>query len=104
MFQKLRQHRAVEVPQKGLKKCLDYREPPRVCRGNPRAWFQKFYQDRGGILVLAGSNVWRRGMGLTLWLFARRGTAEFELCLQFRNLFAKRCHLVLYCSGSRFLV
>jgi hypothetical protein len=57
VIQKLGQHRAVEVPQKGLKKCLDYREPPRVCRGNPRTWFQKFYQNRGGILVLAGTNV-----------------------------------------------
>ena len=79
MIQKLGQHRAVEVSQKGLKKCLDYREPPRVCRGNPR----------GGA-----------GMGLPLLLFARRGTAEFELCLQFRNLFAKRCQFVLYSSGS----
>ena len=35
------------------------------------------------------------GMGLPLLLFARRGTAEFELCLQFRNLFAKRSQLVL---------
>jgi hypothetical protein len=93
VIQKLGQHRAVEVPQKGLKKCLDYREPPRVCRGNPRAWLQKFYQNRGGA-----------GMGLHLLLFVRRGTAEFELCLQFRNLFAKRCYLVLYSSGSGRLI
>ena len=33
MLQKLGQHRAVEMPQKGLKKCLDDREPPRVSGG-----------------------------------------------------------------------
>ena len=91
VIQKLGQRHAVEVPQKGLKKCLDYREPPRVFRGNPPIWLQKFYQNGGGILVLAGTNV-------------RRGTVEFELGLQFRNLFAKRCHLVLYSSGSGILI
>jgi hypothetical protein len=54
VIQKLGQHRAVEVPQEGLKKCLDYREPPRLYRGNPRTWLQNFYQNGGGILVLAG--------------------------------------------------
>jgi hypothetical protein len=100
VIQKLGQHRAVELPQKGLKRCLDYREPPRVRRGNSRTWFQKFYQNGGGILVLAETNVRRRGHGLPLLLFTRRGTAECELCLQFRNLFAKRCQLILYSSGS----
>ena len=69
MIQKLGQHRAVEVPQKGLKKCLDYREPPHVCRGNPRTWFQKFYQNGGGILVPAGTNLRRCGHGATSFAF-----------------------------------
>jgi NAD(P)-dependent dehydrogenase (short-subunit alcohol dehydrogenase family) len=60
VIQKPGQHLGVEVPQKGPKKCLDYREPPYVCRGNPRTWFQKFYQNRGGILVLA--SVFRHGV------------------------------------------
>ena len=53
MIEKLDQDRAVKVPQKGLQQGLDYREPPRVGRGNPRTWVQKFYQNRSGILVLA---------------------------------------------------
>ena len=69
MFQKLGQHRAVEVPQKGLKKCLDDREPPRVSGGNPRTWFQKFYQKRGGIHFFAGTNVRRLGHGATSFAF-----------------------------------
>jgi hypothetical protein len=69
VIQKLGQHRAVEVSPKGLKKCLDYREPPRVCRGNPHTWFQKFYQNGGGILVLAGTKVERRGHGATSFAF-----------------------------------
>jgi hypothetical protein len=36
-----------------------------------------------------------RAWGLPGLLFARRGAAEFELCLQFGNLFAKRGDLVL---------
>jgi hypothetical protein len=68
--------------------------------GESSTWFQKFYQNGGGILVLAETNVRRRGHGLPLLLFTRRGTAECELCLQFRNLFAKRCQLILYSSGS----
>jgi hypothetical protein len=44
------------------------------------------------------------GIRLTLLLFARRGTEEFGLCLEFRNLFAKRCHLVLSSSGSGILI
>src|SRR5271165_1727464 len=49
-------------------------------------------------------SVRRRGHGLPLLLFVRRGSAEFELCVQFRNLFAKRCHLLLYSSGSGILI
>jgi hypothetical protein len=55
-------------------------------------------------LSLLGRMCSGAGMGLSLLLFARRGTAEFDLCLQFRNLFAKRCHLVLYSSGSGTLI
>jgi len=52
VIQKLSQHCGVEAPQKGLKKGLDYRDPPGVCRGNPRTWLQKFYQNRGSVLIL----------------------------------------------------
>jgi len=51
-------------------------------------------------LSLLGRMCGGAGVGLPLLLFARRGSAEFDLCLQFRNLFAKRCQLVLYSSGS----
>jgi hypothetical protein len=35
----------------------------RACnRGNPRTWFHQFYQNGGGILVLAGTNVRRPGV------------------------------------------
>jgi hypothetical protein len=55
------------VPQQGLENYLDYREPPRVCRGNRRTWFQKFYQNRGGILLsLLGPMCGGAGLGLPL--------------------------------------
>jgi hypothetical protein len=40
---------------------IDYRDPPGVCRGNPRTWFQKFYQDRGGIGHALALDMARRG-------------------------------------------
>ena len=48
VIRKLAQHRAVGLPQKGLKKCLDYRAP-RACAGaeHLRTCFQQFYQNRG---------------------------------------------------------
>jgi hypothetical protein len=57
------------VPQEGLKKCLDYGEPARLCRGNPGTWLQKFYQNGGDILVRAGTNVRRREHGPTSFAF-----------------------------------
>jgi hypothetical protein len=61
---KLAQHRVVELLQKALKKCLDDREPPRMCRGRGiyAPGFSSSTKNRGGILlVLARTNVRRRG-------------------------------------------
>src|SRR5208283_1269992 len=45
-------------------------EPPHICRGNPRTWFQKFCQNGGGILVIAGKNDVRlRGHGANCFAF-----------------------------------
>src|SRR5262249_38174470 len=67
VIQKVGQHRRVEMAQKGLKKCLDYREQPSVCRQNPCAGVQQLYQNGGGILVLAGANVgWREHWAISL--------------------------------------
>jgi hypothetical protein len=39
-----------------------------MCRGGHlRTWFEQFYQNRGAILVPAGTNVRRRGHGSEGW-------------------------------------
>jgi hypothetical protein len=70
VIRKLAQYRAVELLQKGL----DYREPPRMCRGRGiyAPGFSSSPKIRGGILVLARTNVRRRGHGARAGIVARR--------------------------------
>ena len=116
MIQKLGQHRAVKVSQKDLEQGLDYREPPRVGRGDPRTWVQKFYQNRGSILVLAvvqGSRfvavVFRHGVLLS----EGRPNVEAWNCLIFVRpalavkafyAVAKKCNARAKKSGGRMTI
>jgi hypothetical protein len=77
----------------------------RACAGGIHApGYRSSTRTAAASLSLLGRMCGEADVGLTLLLFAGRGTARFGLCLQFRNLFAKRCHLVLYSTGSGILV
>jgi len=70
VIQKLGQHRGVEVPEKGLKKCLDYREPPRVSRGIHASGFRSSTRTAAASLSLLGRMCGEAGMGY-LFCFLR---------------------------------
>ena len=116
MIQKLSQQCPVEALEKACEECLDHGDPLRVGRRNPCAWVQKFYQNRGGILVLAvvqGSRlvavVFRHGVSLS----EGRPNVEAWNCLIFVRpalavkafyAVAKKCNARAKKSGGRMTI